>query len=57
MRQKEEARRSLRNYRRAPSKAETILANHVWLCSAVIVVVLFALPHILGHIYEAVLYV
>jgi hypothetical protein len=57
MRHNEEARWSLETSHRAPTKGETILANHVWLCSAVIVAIVFALPHILGHIYEAVLYV
>ena len=57
MYEKEEARRSLENYRRAPSKAEVILANHTLLCAAVTVAFAFALPHIIGTIFELVLYV
>ena len=57
MYEKEEARRSLENYRRAPTKGEVILANHTWLCGAVIVAFVFALPYIIGTIFELVLYV
>lgn len=57
MYEKEEARRSLRNYRRAPTKGEIILANHTLLCAAVTVAFAFALPHIIGTIFELVLYV
>ena len=55
MYEKEEARRSLRNYRRAPSKAEVSLANHTLLCAAVTVAFAFALPHITGARLELVL--
>lgn len=57
MRQKEEARWSLRNYHRAPTKGEIILANHTVLCAAVVVAFAFALPHIIGQLFEVLLYV
>lgn len=57
MRQNEEARRSLRNYHRAPSKGEIILANHTVLCAAVVVAFAFALPHIIGQLFEVIFYV
>ncbi len=57
MSQKNEARWSLETSHRAPSKAETILAEHMYLCCAVIVAFVFALPHIIGHIFEVLLYV
>ena len=57
MRQKEEARWSPRNYHRAPTKGETILSNHTILCAAVTVVIAFALPHVIGQLFEVLLYV
>lgn len=57
MYEKEEARSSLENSLRAPTKGEIILANHTWLCAAVTVAFAFALPHIIGTIFELVLYV
>ena len=57
MRQNEEARCSLRNSHRAPSKGEIILANHTVLCAAIVVAFAFALPHIIGQLFEVLLYV
>lgn len=52
MHYQKEARRSLENSRRAPSKGETILANHTVLCAAIVVLIAFALPHIVGQLFE-----
>ena len=57
MRQNEEARRSLGNSHRAPSKGEIILANHTVLCAAVVVAFAFALRHIIAQLFEVLLYV
>ena len=57
MRYTEEARRSLGNSHRAPSKGETILANHTILCAAIVVAFAFALPHVIGQLFEVLLYV
>ena len=57
MRQNEEARWSLETSHRAPTKGETILANHTVLCAAVVVALAFALPHIIGQLFEVLLYV
>ena len=57
MRQNEEARWSLETSHRAPSKGEIILANHTVLCAAVVVAFAFALPHIIGQLFEVFLYV
>lgn len=57
MRQNEEARWSLENYHRAPTKGEIILANHTVLCAAIVVAFAFALPHIIGQLFEVLLYV
>ena len=57
MYEKEEARWSLETSHRAPTKGEIILANHTLLCAAVTVAFAFALPHIIGTIFELVLYV
>ncbi len=57
MHYQKEARRSLENSRRAPTKGETILANHTIICGAVIVAFAFALPHIIGQLFEVLLYV
>lgn len=56
MSQKIEARSSLENSLRAPSKAETILSEHMYLCGALMVAFVFALPHIIGTIFEVLLY-
>ena len=56
MRQNEEARRSLGNSHRAPTKGETMIANHTILCAAVTVVIAFALPHVIGQLLEVLLY-
>lgn len=57
MHYQKEARRSLENSRRAPSKGETMIANHTVLCAAVVVAFAFALPHIIGQLFEVLLYV
>ena len=57
MRQNEEARRSLGNSHRAPTKGDLILANHTVLCAAIVVAFAFALPHIIGQLFEVLLYV
>lgn len=57
MHYQKEVRRSLENSRRTPSKGETILANHTIICAAVIVAFAFALPHIIGQLFEVLLYV
>ena len=57
MHYQKEARWSLRNYHRAPSKGETILANHTVLCAAIVVAFAFAFPHIIGRLFEVLLYV
>ena len=57
MHYQKEARRSLENSRRAPTKGDLILANHTVLCAAIVVAFAFALPHIIGQLFEVLLYV
>ena len=57
MHYQKEARRSLENSRRAPSKGEIILANHTVLCAAITLAIALALPHIIGQLFEVLLYV
>ena len=57
MHYQKEARRSLENSRRAPTKGDLILANHTVLCAAIVVAFAFALPHIIGQLFDVLLYV